>query len=70
MLIDLYGMEETNRLRQRNIARDVELYNLKAAPGPLRRLFGSLLVRVGESVRGSAPRPTSQPTPVVATSTH
>jgi hypothetical protein len=67
MLIDLYGMEEANRLRQATIARDVELYSLKAEPGPVRRLFGSMLVRVGESMRGSVTRPTTQPTPVVAT---
>ena len=67
MLIDLYGIEETNRLRQASIARDVELYSLKAEPGPARRFFGSMLVRIGESVRGSAARPVTQLTPIVAT---
>ena len=64
MLLELLGVEETIRSRQSMIARDVHAYDIPVQAGFLRRLFGGMLVRVGESIRGS-----SQTTPlVVATS--
>ena len=68
MLLELYGMEETNRLRQSTIAHDVEVYRLKTDPGFMRRVVGSMLVRLGESMRGSTTRQIVQPIPVVAAS--
>ena len=68
MLLELYGMEETARLRQHTIQHDIELYRLKSQPGFLRLFFGSMLVRTGEWLRGTSERRTAEATPVVATS--
>jgi hypothetical protein len=53
MLLELYGFEETIRARQANIAREVELANLHPRAGRLRRLVGTLVVHVGEAIRGA-----------------
>lgn len=56
MMLELLEIESQIRGRQSRVAADVQAYHRSAGPGWLRRSLGSLLVRLGESMRGSAQR--------------
>lgn len=66
MMLELLEIESTVRGRQSRVAAEVRAYNRASMPGPLRRKIGSLLVRLGESLRGTAERSTDHPSPRIA----
>lgn len=66
MMLELLEIETTVRGRQSRVAADVRASFRTSRPGPLRRMLGSLLVRIGESLRGTADRGIGPSTPQIA----
>ncbi|MEJ7838957.1 MAG: hypothetical protein WKF81_09080 [Thermomicrobiales bacterium] len=65
MMLELLEIESQVRGRQSRVAADVQAYHRLVGPGWLRKSLGTLLVRFGESIRGSAQRSPVRPTPQV-----